>query len=454
MAGTAPDTDRIAGATRALGAWVHGFRLADYPAAGIEAAKHCLLDWLGCAIAGAREPLVAILREEIEGDSAGGTASLVAGATQVRPMDAARINGAAGHALDFDDVHWAMFGHPTVPVLPAVLALGEARDASGADVLEAFIAGYETECRIGQALGGSHYARGFHATATLGAFGAAAACARLLGLDEDGATQALAIAASRAAGLKSQFGTMMKPLHAGDAAAAGLSSARLASLGFDANPEALETEQGFAATHADQFDSDRLWDAPADGFVRGTLFKYHAACYLTHSTIEAVRRLRAEGLAPEALEHMTIRVPAGHLKVCNIPEPETGLEAKFSLRHTAAMALTGRPTGDAEIYTDAMARDKDLIALRKKMRVEGVEPAAALWSAVEAETREGQNLSHEADTGVPALDLTVQGEALREKFLALTAKRIGLERAEALATLAGGIEEAPQIRTLMEAVRG
>ncbi len=135
------------------------------------------------------------------------------------------MNGAAGHALDFDDTHMAMGGHPSAPIIPAILALAETTGASGRDVLEAIVVGVEAECRLGAIIGAQHYVVGFHSTGTIGTFGAAAACAHMLRLDEGGWLCALGLAGTQAAGLKSGFGTMAKPLHAGRAASNGLFSA-------------------------------------------------------------------------------------------------------------------------------------------------------------------------------------------------------------------------------------
>ncbi len=176
------------------------------------------------------------------------------------PLAAALVNGSASHALDFDDVNMAMPGHPSVAILPGLLALAEERGASGAEILAAFVAGYELQCRLGRTIAPGHYdGLGFHATATVGSFGAAAACAHLLGLDAAATATALGIAATQAAGLKSMFGTMCKPLHAGKAASNGLLAAKLASRGFTSRADALECAQGFARTHSADFVPERAF---------------------------------------------------------------------------------------------------------------------------------------------------------------------------------------------------
>src|SRR2546423_1555634 len=218
-----------------------------------------------------------MLADELAGD---GEATLVGRSTRASAPMAALVNGATSHALDFDDTHMAMIGHPTVPVAPAVLALGERLDAPGAAVLRALVAGVEVECRLGLLLIPSHYARGWHATGTLGTFGAAAACAALLDLDEDGWLRALGIAGTQASGLKAVFGTMGKPLHAGKAAMSGLLAATLTPPGFTASREIVEVHQGCAATHAAALNDPEALDRRAGRhLIRDTLSKYHAACY-------------------------------------------------------------------------------------------------------------------------------------------------------------------------------
>jgi 2-methylcitrate dehydratase PrpD len=274
-------------------------------------AVQCMQDAIAVSLAAADDELVRILRAELE--EAGGTPQAgVWGSTLRLPAGAAALlNGTMAHALDYDDVNLAMPGHPTVAILPAVMALGEARGASGAEVMAAFVVGYETACRVGPVMAPSHYEQvGFHATGTVGTFGAAAGCAHLLGLDEEQTLHALGIAATQAAGLKSMFGTMCKPLHAGKAAQNGLLAAKLAARGFTARPDSLECVQGFARTHSPDFHPEAALAEPAGGWhIRANLFKYHAACYLTHAGIEAARTLRANPqVTADRIAAITLRV--------------------------------------------------------------------------------------------------------------------------------------------------
>ena len=333
-------------------------------------ARQCVLDYVACTLAGAKDALTGILLAEAQEQGGGPIATVIGHASRLPVLSAALVNGAASHALDFDDVNIAMTGHPSVVLLSALLPLAEERGSSGRDVLTAFVAGYELQCRLGRLLEPGHYnLLGFHATGTLGSFGAAAACAHLLGLDAEKYATALGIAGTQAAGLKSMFGTMCKPLHAGKAAYHGVLAARLAQRGFTSRGDVLECPQGFARTHSPDFNPADALAEPHGGFhIRNNLFKYHAACYMTHAPIEAARKLREQhGLTPDSIARIRLSLDETCDRICNIPTPRTGLEAKFSLRLTTAMALAGVNTGGLASYSEATAADPTLIALRDKV---------------------------------------------------------------------------------------
>ena len=271
----------------------------DLPDDLIERTKQCLLDWFAVTVAGAREELTDILVAEALEDGAKGPATLVGRSEKVLPSVAALINGAASHALDYDDVNFAMGGHPTVTVVPALLALGEQTKASGRLFIESFVAGYETSGRVGRLVAPSHYQKGFHVTGTVGSFSATAAAGRMLGLDDRQLPIAFGIAATQAAGLKSNFGTMCKPLHAGTASEHGLRAARLAAKGFTARGDSLECDQGFASSQSDHMNAAAALGEPPSGWhLRNNLFKYHAACYLTHAPIECAKEIRLKNNFP------------------------------------------------------------------------------------------------------------------------------------------------------------
>ena len=413
-------------------------------------ALQCILDWFAVTLAGSREDLAQILLAEAEEQGGKPVATLIGHRRRAPTQQAALVNGAASHALDYDDVNLTMGGHPSVPILPAILALGEARGASGAQLTAAFVAGYETACRAGALVSPGHYARGFHNTATIGTLASAAACANLLGLDAEATAIALGIAATQAAGLKSMFGTMCKPLHAGTAARNGLLAATLAARGFTSRADALECAQGFAATQSADFRPEAALAEPAGGWhLRNNLFKYHAACYLTHAPMECAHRLRREhGIEPAQVRAVKLRLDSGASKVCHITAPRTGLGAKFSLRLTTAFALAGLDTASLDTYSDRNAGDPVLVGLRDKVTVEFEPQWPHTLAELSVTLSDGRVLETRHDSGVPAADLDAQSRRLEAKFMSLAASVLGKQRAEQLLTAVAGLDEMASIAEL------
>ena len=422
--------------TATLTEWALARDTARLPADVREAARRCVLDWMGVALAGASDPLIRILTGAAQDEGGYPACALVAQHERVAPLQAALINGAAGHVLDYDDVNTGMTGHPTAAILPALLALAETRDASGAELIAAFVAGYETAARVGLLVAPGHYARGYHNTGTIGVVAAAAGCARLLRLDANAAARAIGIAATQAAGLKSQFGTQCKPFHAGVAAQNGLRAALLASRGMESRIDMLECRGGFAATLSPDFQPAAALADPRRYFIRENLFKYHAACYGTHSAVESIRKLRAgHSLAPGVIRRAVVRVAQSADSMCNIQNPRTGLEAKFSLRFMAAAALLGLDTAGLDTYSEASCADTALVAMRDKVTVELVRegwPQHTLKSEVMVETNDGQRLQAAYDASIPETDIAAQGARLDAKFDKLAGAVLGTARAQAL----------------------
>jgi 2-methylcitrate dehydratase PrpD len=420
------------------------------PAPVRELARQCILDYLGVALAGAQDPLVLILLDEITEAGGSPQAAVIGHSARLPALSAALVNGAAAHALDYDDVNMAMPGHPSVAILPGLLALAELKGSSGREVITAFVAGYETACRIGAALQPGHYNLGFHSTSTVGSFGAAAACARLLGLDAETTAMALGIAGTQAAGLKSQFGTMCKPFHAGKAAQNGLLAARLAARGFSSRTDIVECVQGFALTHGPDFTPEAAHATPEAGFhVLANLFKYHAACYFTHAPIECARRLRDEHrLTRDVIAGITLKLDASCDRVCNIPVPVDGLQSKFSLRQTVAMALSGVDTASLDAYSAENARDPGLVRLRERLKFDWQDNWPQTLSEIEIELVDGRRVSARHDAGTPAADIANQGQRLAAKFDALVAPVRGAARARELREMISGLDNLGDIGNL------
>jgi 2-methylcitrate dehydratase PrpD len=436
-----------AGVTKAIAARAVSLRFEDLRADIVERAKHCVLDWCGVALAGANEPAVGILAADAIEQGGSPDATLVGREERLPTQAAALVNGAAAHALDFDDVHPAFTGHTTVPLAAALLALAEKRGASGADFLTAFVAGFETSCRVGTLLGTPHYDAGFHATSTVGTLGVAAACVNLLKLDGDRTAHAMGIAATEASGLKSLFGTMCKPMHAGLAAQRGLHAASLAARGFVARNDILECNQGFAETLRGERNAEAALADPDGGyFLYTNLFKFHAACYLTHAAIESAVRLRdEEDLTPNSIESCTVTVHTACDNVCNIQDPQTGLETKFSLRMMTALALAGEDTAVIETYADEAGSNPERAVLYARVAVAFDDSLGRMESVVTVTTRDGRTAERRHDASVPISDTAVQRDRLQAKFLSLTEPLLGAPAAEALMASIDGLDRAGSV---------
>lgn len=396
----------------------------------VAVARLCVLDWLGVTVVGSREPAPQTLLRTLAPDAVAEGASVIGHGVRVNPLQAALVNGTSSHVLDFDDVNATLIGHPSVAILGAVLALAESLHSCGPEFLCAFVAGYETACRVAAAVGPLSYLRGFHHTGTIGTLGAAAACSRLLSLDAQRTTMALALAATQAAGLGCMVGTMSKSFHAGKACENGLLAALLAQNGFTANESAIEGAKGFAATASGACDAAAALAEPPMGWhILSNLFKFDASCYMTHSTLGGIRKLRAQHQL-NIDEVNEIRLHLGELEfaTCALPRPATGLEVKFSVAHLAAMATLGRST---MVIDDAAASDPAVIALRDKVTVtdDGTSGAPTL---VEVTLNDGRQLSTAHDVNTPEADSALQRQRLEQKFRTITTPHLGADRAEAV----------------------
>ena len=396
----------------------------------VEVARHCFLDWLGVTLAGSSESLTRILLEDALAAGGNSQATVIGDGRKISMQQAALINGSAGHALDYDDVHLLMPGHPTVPVVPALLALAEHQSRDGVDFLTAMVAGIEAECRVGTVMNQSHYGAGWHATGTVGTFGATVAVAKLLGLDGLSCANAMGIGGTQAAGLRAMFGTMCKPLHAGKAAANGLSAALLSKRGFESRPDVLECEQGFADTQTQNYDPALALDGLGKTFhTPDVLFKYHAACYGTHAAIEAAAALKRDhNIDPGNIASVEVHVRGDNLRICNILEPKTGLEGKFSLRFTAAMALLGENTAVIAIYTTEKVQDLEIVAVRDKILVYLDDSMGLAHADVSVTLKDGTVHTARGDMETPERDLDRQWARLSAKFADMATPVIGAAR--------------------------
>lgn len=406
---------------------IHGPE-AGFPKSALPIMRLSLMDWTAVAVAGGTEPVSRIVRSMVSEEGGTAQAGVIGLDVKLPARAAALANGTIAHALDYDDTHFLYLGHPTVAVVPAALAIAERQCASQTKFQEAALIGVETACRVGAWLGRDHYQRGFHQTATSGSFGAAMAAARLLNLTTEQTRHVLGLVSTRASGLKSQFGTMGKPFHAGMAAANGVEAALLVANGFVSAPDGLADPQGFAATHHGGFHNEAL-DGLGENFVFETVeHKFHACCHGTHAAIEALMILRdRHALTSEDIEAIDIRVHPRYLKVCNIANPRTGLEAKFSYRLTAAMTLLGHDTASLATFTEEICHDPETISLRDRVRVETDDAIAETAAEVRVVRKHGTGVTAEYDLN--------NGLSSREREIKIKMKAaslLGKEHAETL----------------------
>ncbi|HEU4671730.1 MAG TPA: MmgE/PrpD family protein [Candidatus Limnocylindrales bacterium] len=420
--------------TREVAEFVACAGLGDVPSAVRELAKRSILDGLGLAVAGARSRAAAIARAEVGSYGALSPESTALGIGDRLPARfAAFLNGLAIHADDYDDTQLAvgpdrvygLLTHPTAPALPAVLALAERRGSSGSDVLLAYTLGVEVETKVAEAIDPRHYNDGFHSTATMGSIGAGAGAARVLGLDTESTAIALGIAASTAAGLRENFGTMTKPLHAGRAAENGVVSASLAAAGFTAATNILEARRGFFHAAGGGFDrtviEGRL-GAPWTFAEPGISIKPHPSGSLTHPAMGAFLDLvLANDLRPGDVRRVRVGTNRHMPNALIHHRPTNELEAKFSMEFCMVILLLERKAGLAE-FTDEVVNRPDVKELIERVAFEA-DPAAdeggfrEMTSLIDVELVDGRVLSTRAEFGKGSPANPMKDAELVDKFL-------------------------------------
>ncbi len=436
---------------------VAALRIGDLSTRALAHSKTCLADAVGVTLAGSREQATRILLRTPGVATAPGPCLLVGTNWRTTAIEAALVNGTASHALDYDDFSGVFGGHHTVPLMSALLAIAEERGHSGRELLVAYVAGVEVEMRLARAVHFHHYDKGWHPTATLGVFGAAAAVARLIGLDADHTATALAIAASSASGLKANFGTMTKPLHAGQCGRDGLMAALLAEAGFEANLEALEHPQGFLEVyngrgHYITAPLEEPWRAPFAIEGDHIALKPYPCCGSTHAAIAAMLRLaREDGVRADAVAAIEIGLPERRLRHTDTPVPETSAEAKFSVQYVTVRALITGAVQLAHFEGEAHAEPevRRLLALTRARPITGLaDDAPEQWGAeVTVRLSDGRALTRRVESLVGAVG-DVDRELLREKFMDCATRAIAPDAAGRLFEALESLEEAADLREI------
>ena len=450
-----------------LGEKVAGLNWAAVDDEALHWAKAGILDTIGVTLAGASEDCARIAANAVatgrstSGDD--GPALVFGFGRRTGILDAAFVNGVAAHALDFDDCSNTLGGHPSAPLVPALIALGEeigvVAPVSGRDLIVAYLAGFETECAIARGVNFHHYEKGWHPTATLGTLGAAAACAKLLGLDADGIALALGLAVSFSSGLKANFGTMTKPLHIGQTNRNGLLAALLARDGFTANRDSFEHPQGFFEVFdgAGNYDAARIVPGFADPFdivKPGLAIKSHPCCGSTHPAIDALLELRRRhGLDPENVDHILSWTHARRLTHTFRPDPKSALDAKFSIQYVLARALMHGQIKiehfDAGAYDDADARAVMARITAEPHPAPGDISEEHFLAEVKVTTASGEvhSLALEEPVGRSSAS-PLPPSAVRDKFNDCAGRGLAADKVAALGDAVEALETLDDIRAL------
>ena len=420
-------------------------------------AVDAIADTVGVMLAGTIEP-AAEMATAMAVDEGRGSCHIVGTRHVTAAAAAALANGVAAHALDYDDMCFVSLAHPSCALVPAALAAGELMHAPGAAVVDAYVVGFELECRLGTVLNPRHYhERGWHCTSSIGTLGAAAAAGRVFGLDAGSMRHALGIAASAACGFKENMGSMVKPLHAGLAARNGLMAAQLARRGFAASPDALDGPQGYLQVMDSEHptlesalvDLGTRWEIVQSGIT----VKLYPSCAATHPPLDALLDLRRrEALDAGQVDAIDIEVDAMTPRLLIHERPRNGLEAKFSMPFCAAAAIVFGRIG-VDTFDPARIQDAAVQALmpRVSMRVNTAFGAASPLSQarVTIGLRDGRTLTRFAD-GARGYPGRVTDAELAEKFAACASQVMEADAARRAWAAAASLERCDDVRSLMQ----
>jgi 2-methylcitrate dehydratase PrpD len=399
---------------------------------------------LGCAVGASRHEAVDIAIAALAPFSAPEQASVLGRSERVNLFDAALFNGISSHVFDFDDTHLKTVIHPAGPVASAILAFAEYEPVSGADFVTALAIGVDIECRIGNAVYPDHYDRGWHITGTAGVFGAAAAVGKLMGLDEQRMVWALGLAATQPVGLREMFGTMTKSFHPGRAAQSGLLAAILAQRGYTSSEGGIEAKRGWANVTSTKQDYSEITEG-LGSFSELLLnsYKPFACGIVIHPAIDACIQLRnAHGLKAEDIESVELKVHPLVLELTGKRTPKTGLDGKFSVFHSAAVAIIDGRAGEPQ-YSDARVHDPEVVRLRDSVVAE-IDPGIAP-DAVDATVilTDGRRLNLFVEHAIGSVARPMSEDDLVAKFDDLVVPVLGADRAAGLRELCFGLDDLP-----------
>ena len=430
---------------------------SDLPRDVLEKAKQGVIDFLACTLLGSRHEIGKTANAYVESMAAVPEATVIGSGYKTSRSLAALAIGVYSHADDFDDISFSLPGHPSVTVLPAVLSIGETENISGSELLAAYLVGFEIQCKLGQALAPKLYQKGWHATPVLGTLGAAAAAGRLLHLSKQELAHCLGIAASMAAGLRANLGTMTKPLHVGFAAHNGVTAALLAQRGITANLDALDGPLGFCQTFADGVDHKRIIGRlgnPFDIITPGIIYKRYPSCAETHPALDASIALAQEHrLEPDAIAAVDCTVTPLNKDVLVYESPLTALEGKFSLHFCVALALA-KQRARLEDFSDTMVHDPAVVNLMRKVTMtpdtslaeDGYTGAATI---VTIRMQDGAEYTRRVDHAKGSPEHPMSTEELLAKYRDCASRAVNVATTEATIDCLLNLE---QIKTIVDLI--
>lgn len=434
---------------------IHALRYEEFPEEALRWARIGILDTFGVLLAGSTHENVAILSTALAPES--GPCTVLGTAQRCGPLDAAMINGTAGHVLDYDDSHANLHGHPSVAILPALLAAAELKGSNGRELIRAYVAGFETQSRLGRGVSRYQYTHGWHPTTTIGIFGAVGACSVMLGLNTEQTTQAFSIATHMASGIKSNFGTMTKSLGVGQAARNALLAVRLAQGGFTGGTKAFEHHHGYFNVFNGEghYDASRIFDAWASPLCivdPGIKQKRYPCCYACLAPVDGIEALmRQHGLTADNVSRIECSVHPIRLPHINVPDPQSGLDAKFSVHYCLSKVLLDGRLTIAAFEGDAH-NDPKVRALMRKVE----------FSAYADENPNGAKLRVHASDG-RVLDIAIEkalgasyaqalpDDLVRAKFIDCAGRIVGETAALRLHAMLADLDAVADVRQLTAA---
>jgi len=434
--------------TKALVQHLRNTRYEELPEETIEEAKRSFLNWLGVAIGAANHPSMDIVLRLARMVGGKEQATVLGRGIKTDLLFAALLNGMSSHIYDFDDTLLETVLHPSAPIYPAILSYAEHRGLTGRDVLFAFVLGCEVAARTALCLYPSHYWRGWHITGTAGTIGAAAAVAKLQGLDEERYSYALGIAATEPTGLREMFGSMTKPLHPGKAAMNGLMAALLAGWGFTSSAQALEAKRGFARVLADDPKLHLIHEGWGESWkIMKNSYKPFASGIVTHPAIDGAIRLRnLHGIQPNRIERIELEVHPLVVELTGKTDPQTGLEGKFSVYHCTAVALLDGKAGVKQ-FTDERVKDEQVVSLRKKIRVKVERKLQEDQVLIRVTLKDGAVIEEFVEHAIGSIYVPMTNRQLEEKFIDVTADVLSSEKQQRLIDLVWRFDQLEELHS-------